>query len=197
MHTSITRSLISYLLPVVRTNVLARLLIDEREWHARELARVLGLNHAAVTDELRNLAEAGIAIKRRSSNRVYYSANKQCAIYEELKNLLIKTAGLADVLRQALAELGERITLAYVYGSFAEGSDNAESDIDLMVVGSVTLGDVVDALGEAEERLAREINATVYSAIEYKQKLAAGRGFIHQVHYGQVIMLLGALDELE
>ena len=177
--------------------MLARLLIDEREWHARELARVLGLNHAAVTDELRNLAEAGIAVKRRSSNRVYYSANKQCAIYEELKNLLIKTAGLADVLRQALAELGERITLAYVYGSLANGTANAQSDVDLMVVGDVTLGEVVDVLGDAETSIGREVNATVYSSAEYRKKLATGRGFIHQVHYGQVIMLLGALDELE
>lgn len=197
MHPISADSVISSLLPRVRTGVLASLLLDEREWHARELARVLGMNHSAVAHELRSLANAGIASRRRSGNRVYYCADPRCPVYPELKGLMLKTAGLVDVLRNELSRLGERITAAYVYGSFAGGTANSHSDVDLMVVGYVTLGGVVDALGKAEEKLGREINATVYALDEYRAKLALGRGFIYQVHHGQVIMLVGTLDELE
>jgi len=197
MHTKQLKSLITRLFPRVRTGVLARLLLDMREWHARELARVLNLNHAAVARELRHLAEAGIIKRRRSGNRVYYSANEQCAIYPELRGLMLKTAGLADVLAKALAFLSPRIKVAYVYGSMADGSATADSDVDLMVVGKASLAQVIEVLGNAEQALGREINATVYSFAEYRSKLKQGRGFIYEVHTGSVIMVQGALHELE
>ena len=197
MHPTMNTSTLAGLIPKVRTQVLARLMLDSREWHARELARMLGLNHTAVARELRNLADAGIARRRRSGNRVYYCADERCAIYPELRGLMLKTAGLADVLRAGLAELAPRISGAYVFGSLADGSATAHSDIDLMIVGETTLAEVVGALGAAEQALGREVNATVYPVAEYQDKLALGRGFIHRVHNGKLIMLLGALDELE
>jgi uncharacterized protein len=197
MHPIQTDSLTAWLFPRVRAGVLARLMLDQREWHARDLARVLGLTHAAVAAGLRVMATLGIAIRRRSGNRVYYIANPTCPIYPELRSIIAKSAGLADLIRAALLPLAERIKAAYIYGSMANGASYPHSDVDLMVVGAVPLREVVEVLDEAEQACRREINATTYPIAEYQQKLRLGSGFIHEVHHGAVIMLLGDLHELE
>lgn len=180
-----------YLMPSVRAEVLTRLLLDDHEWYARSLARISDLNHAAVRKELIALNAQGIASARRDGNRVYYSANPKCPIYNELKMLVIKTAGVADVLRAALKPLAGRIALAYIYGSFAAGKPRVDSDVDVMVVGDVTFADVVGALERAEKKLGREVNPSVYSLDEYCEKLTQGEGFIFRVHSEAKIMLLG------
>jgi predicted nucleotidyltransferase len=179
----------------VRREALCALLLDDREWHPRELSRVLGLTNSAVAAELNELHKRGIAARRRVGNQARYSADKGCPVYSELCSLLVKTAGVADHLRRALAPLAERIELAYVFGSFASGNQRSGSDVDVMVVGHVQPDKVLDALIPAEETLRREINAVVYAPAQYQHGLAAGEGFIHTVHYGPKIMLVGKLDE--
>ena len=52
----------------------------------------------------------------------------------------MKTAGIADVLREAITKFRDRITLAFVHGSVAEQREKAGSDVDMVVVGDVTFG---------------------------------------------------------
>ena len=197
MHTIVADPLSSWLFPKVRMAVLSRLLLDRREWHARELARVTGLNHAAVGKELAAMAEAGVALSRRSGNRIYYSANIACSVHHELLMLVTKTAGIADALRRALAPLSDRISMAYIFGSMATGSGRSHSDIDLMVVGSISVSELIEALADAEDQLRREVNSSVFSQKEYQQKLAEREGFIHDVHHGERLMLIGADHETQ
>lgn len=196
MRTNNPGELIRSLLPRVKTAVLAKLLLSDREWYPRELARELDMSLSTVSKELARLKRSGIAKSRRSGRQLLYSANQSCPIYDELRGLMAKTAGLADILRDALKPLALRISAAYIYGSMADGSANSQSDVDVMVVGEATLGDVVAVLGDAEQKLGREVNVTVYSLAEYKGKLALGRGFVHKVHNGKVIMLVGDTHEL-
>jgi predicted nucleotidyltransferase len=195
MHTPQPDQLSRWLFPRVRTAVLARLLLDNREWHARELARLLGLNHAAISKELHNLREAGLALSRRSGSCVYFRADERCPIYGELKMIMTKTAGLADVIRAAVAPLAASIDLAYIYGSQAAGTARSDSDVDVMIVGAVGSRDVAAALEPAEAQLGRAINASVYSAAEYRAKLKLKRGFPYTAHVGQTIELIGTRHE--
>ena len=190
-----SRGLLSVLLPRARRAILAELLRSpEERLHLRELERRTGLNAKELMRELHSLTDAGILHARRSGNRVYYRANKRCPIYPELRMLIMKTTGLAEFLRGLLAPLAERVELAYVYGSHATGEARPDSDIDLMIVGTVTLADTATPLAEAERTLEQEINPTVYTPEEYWRKVKEEDGFAARVHDGARVTVIGETD---
>lgn len=179
-----------------RRAVLARLLLrPEDSPHLRELARETGKPAGTLLRELNALAEAGVLERRRVGNQVQFRANPACPIYEELRSILKKTVGIADVLRQALAPLVPRIRAAFVYGSIARGDERAGSDLDLMVIGEVKFAEVVAALAPAQETLRREVNPSVYPALEFRRK-AAGEPFLRRVLEERKIFIIGGEDDL-
>ena len=142
------------------------------------MARLADGGLAAIQRELKQLTDAGIIRRTKSGHQVYFQANPDCPIAAELKGIIIKTAGAADVLRVALSGLTERISLALIYGSFARGQQHAESDVDLLVVGEVEFAEVVAALSEAQTRLSREVNPTVHSPDEFAAKIGSQPSFL-------------------
>ena len=116
--------------------------------------------------------------------------------YPELKSLIMKTAGMGDALRMAVMPLAERIRVAFIYGSVARGGERRESDVDLFVVGDVTLAEVVKTLSPIQLTLNREINPTVYPVEEFRTKRAAGHHFITSVLEGAKVFLIGGEDDL-
>jgi predicted nucleotidyltransferase len=111
--------------------------------------------------------------------------------------LALKTTGIADVLRDALAPFVKRIRVAFIYGSLTRGEECAASDVDLLVVGNVKFAEVVSALSPVQETLGREINPTVYPSSEFKSKLAGGHHFLKTVVHGNKVFLIGDKSELE
>jgi predicted nucleotidyltransferase len=188
---------VSLLFGVYRRGVLALLLLrPEASLHVREIARATGKAPGTLLRELNALAEAGVLARRRVGNQVHFQANAACPIFEDLRNILKKTVGVADVLREALAPLAGKIRAAFVYGSIARGDERAGSDIDLMVVGEVGFADVVAALAPAQELLRREVNPNVYPALEFRRKLAAGEPFLKRVLADRKIFIIGDEDDL-
>lgn len=180
-----------------RRQVLALLLLHpETALHVRELARVLGKPAGTLGRELNALAEAGILSRRAVGNQVHFQANPDCPIYEDLRSILKKTVGVADVLREALVSLAPRIRAAFVYGSVARGDERAGSDIDLMVIGSAGFAEVVTALAPAQAILRREVNPNVWSALDYRKALAAGEPFLKRVLADRRLFILGDEDDL-
>ncbi len=104
--------------------------------------------------------------------------------------------GVADVLRNALSSLSGSIRAAFIFGSFAEGGERAGSDVDLMIVGDVTPGEVVKALGPAQSSLGREINPVVYPPGEFRARAEEGHHFVSRVLAGKIVFLTGGGDEL-
>jgi predicted nucleotidyltransferase len=103
-------------------------------------------------------------------------------VYDELHGLVRKTFGIAQILKEALRSGSLRIRIAFVYGSIAEGSETAASDVDVMVVASKpSLEDIVSALAGGQRQLRREVNPTVYGAEEFCRKLAEGQRFLSSV----------------
>ena len=160
-------------------------------FYFREIARWAGAGLGAAQRELHRLAIAGIVRRTRRGNQVYFQADAQCPIFAELRGIVLKTAGVGDVLRAALASLASRIRLAFVYGSIARGEPRQASDVDLCVVGEVTFAEVVEALAPAQDTLAREINPTVYSPDEFERKLAENHPFVSNILAGPRIVLMG------
>jgi len=180
-----------------RRQVLALLLMHpEQSFHVREIARITGKPAGTLYRELSSLALAGLLIRSPFGNQVHYRANPACPIYEELRGILRKTFGVADVLRDALELHADRIEVAFVYGSVARGEERAASDVDVMIIGSLKFADAVLALSTAEEMLRREVNPHVYSLREFKKKFAAREPFLVRVTEGPKIYLTGTEDDL-
>ncbi len=193
----ISDQLASALFGKTKRTVLALLLTHPQEsFYLRQIVRSAGLGQGAVQRELQHLTEAGLLLRRRQGRQIFYQANQDSPIFEELKILIVKTAGVADVLRQALSELKDRIKTAFLYGSFATGKDRPASDLDLAVIGDVTFGEVVSQLRPAQETLSREINPTVYTPDEFQKKLKAKHHFVSAIIQGPKIMLIGEEREL-
>lgn len=175
----------------------AVLLEPEQRFYVRELARRLGVSEGSLHRELTSLSAAGILKRLREGTRVFYQANTDLPIYPELRSILLKTVGLAEVLKEGLADLGGKVKVAFVYGSLAKGDETPDSDIDLMAIGEAAFGEVVDALGPAQERLAREVNPTVYPVKEFREKVQAGHHFVTTVLQGEKMFVTGDADGLE
>lgn len=176
----------------VRQRVLALLVGHaDRSFYQQDVVRAIGTGLGAVQRELENLVEAGLVLRSRDGNRVYYQANRAAPVFPELRGLMLKTAGLAEVLREALSPLKDRLESAFVFGSLAVGVERPDSDVDLMLIGDVSLREVVAALSKAQEALGREINPIVYSPQEVSERLSRAEGFISRVMAGPRLMLLG------
>ena len=165
-------------------------------FHMRKISRILNLGQGALQRELQSLVAAGILLREPQGRQVYYRVNKACPIYAELQGLLLKTVALVDVLAAALAPLAQRIEVAFVYGSMAKGPSQVDSDVDVMVIGEVAFGEVVAALNPAQDILRREVNPSVYSAAELKQRVRSGNHFMTTVLGEPKLFLIGGDDEL-
>jgi predicted nucleotidyltransferase len=153
-----------------------------RSFYANEVIALAGSGTGAVQRELARLEAAGLVTVTRLGKQKHYQANAAAPVFEELRGLVLKTSGLADVLRDALAPLAAQISAAFVYGSVAKGEDTAQSDIDLMVVSdTLSYADLFAALEEATNRLGRTVNPTVYSRKELDKRVRADNVFVKRV----------------
>lgn len=177
----------------VRQRVLAVLFgAPDRSFYTNE---VIGLAHSgagAVQRELADLAAAGLLTVRKQGNQKHFQANAASPVFAELRSLVLKTTGLADVLRAALSPLAPQIALAFVFGSLAKQQDTAASDVDLLVVSdTLGYGDVFGSLEAASQTLGRTINPALYSAADFQARQLGDNAFITRVMQQPKIWLIG------
>jgi len=190
-------STLDALFPKTRQAILATIYMDPaREWYLSALARRLEVQPSSLQRELASLVNAGILRRRADGNRNYYSAEIESPIFDDLYGLLLRTAGLRDVLTEGLEPFRERIDIAFVYGSVARKEEHSASDVDLMVIGRVGLAELAPALKGAEEILHRAVNPSVYTTIEVAAKLRAGHHFLTSVMKGEKLFVLGNAHDL-
>ena len=168
----------------------------DQAFYLRQLARAVGTGHGALQRELKRLTDMGVIVRRCQGNQVLFQANARSPIFPEIKSLITKTVGIHDVIRSSLASLAPEIQIAFVYGSVARQQERANSDVDLMVLGSVPFGDVVPALAPAQRMLGREINPTVFAVDEFRSKLASGNHFLRSVMKEKKLFVVGTENEL-
>ena len=190
-----TKDIASSLLPRTRRLLLTELVRSAAPIHLRELARRTGLDPSGVQRELKNLVSSGIVIEKSAGNQKEYSLNVNCPIHPDLRMLIIKTTGLADHLRSALEAFKGKIILAYIYGSFADGTADAGSDVDVMIVGDIGLRTLAHPLAVVARELCREINPVTYKPSEYESELKTKGSFIYRIHNGPRIILIGESNE--
>jgi predicted nucleotidyltransferase len=167
---------------------------DER-FYVRQLTALLDEDSTNLSRELARLESLGILLSERDGREKYYRANPDSSVFAELKGLAAKTAGVVDLLRQALEGLRDQIDAAFVFGSFAKQEETAASDIDLVIIGDADPVSVHGAMAQAEEVLRRTINYSLVSREEYAGRREEEAGFLATVLKGPKLMVLGALDD--
>ena len=186
-------SMADALFPKVRQRVLAVLFgTPDRSFYANEVIALAQSGTGAVQRELAGLSEAGLLTVSRQGNQKHYQANAAAPVFAELRGLVLKTMGLADVLRAALAPLGNEISIAFVFGSIAKQTDTAQSDVDLLVVSdSLGYADLFAALEDATRTLGRTINPAIYTQAEFAARLQGDNAFVHRAMQQPKIWLMG------
>ena len=168
-----------------------------RSFYANELIELASGGAGAVQRELKRLSDSGLITVRKIGNQKHYQANPSTPIFGDLVDIVLKTIGLADPITAALQEVQNQIIAAFVYGSVAQRTDTATSDIDLMIISdTLQYADIFTVMEAVSERLGRTINPTVYSWAEWNQRRQESNAFITKVMAGPKIWLIGAEDVL-
>jgi predicted nucleotidyltransferase len=178
-----------------RVQILSKLLMNpDKSFYLRELSRELKIPYSMLYKEEKNLVSLGIAAEEKRGKVTLVSANRNLPFFTELKNMMVKTAGLGDLLRNALSELGET-KYALIYGSFASGEESGSSDIDLMVIGTATEDKLLDITSKIEKEVKREINYILWSEDEFIKRAKAEHHLLRDIAAKPVIMLVGEENE--
>lgn len=187
---------IEFMFSSYRRQVLATLFLrPDEQFHVRELARITGISAGSLHRELKAMAESGLLLREKIGNQVFYRANIDCPIYEELAAIFRKTMGLTSLLQHALSEIDARIDVAFVFGSMASGRQHAGSDLDICVLGDVSLIEVVTALSSLQEQLRREINPVVMTTKKFSELSTKGDRFVSRVFNEPKLFLKANEDE--
>jgi predicted nucleotidyltransferase len=197
MYISYIMNQLELLFPKARVELFKHLLLPPTpQLHLRELARLSSLAVGTIQREVKILLSAGVIQERRDGNRLYFEADKSNPIFQELQSMTLKTTGASEVIRKAVG-LIQGIDFSFIYGSFADGTADHASDIDLMVIGKCGLRKLSSPLREASEKINREINPTVYTANHFKERFKKGDAFLTQVFESEKLWISGNSNEFE
>jgi predicted nucleotidyltransferase len=169
-----------------------------RSFQASEVIKLAHSGSGAVQRELERLTKAGLVSVTTSSNRKLYQADQTSPIYDELRSIIVKTAGVLEPIRQALQPYRSKIDVSFVYGSIARGDDKAGSDVDLMIIGKdLAYSELYAALQSAEKQLLRSVSPTVMTADEWRQKDQKQNSFLRNVIQQPKLFVFGSENDLQ
>ena len=180
----------------VRVKLLTFFLMNpDARVHARAMVPRVGVHYNAVWKELLHLEQAGVLMSETLGKTKLYHLNPQYPILPELRAIVLKTTGLGNVLREALDRI-PGTEAAFIYGSFAAGDMDHQSDIDLMLVGEINLARLAPVIAKVEKDLGRSVNYIAYTPEEWGEKAATREPFITNILSSPKIMLIGEEDAL-
>jgi len=180
----------------VRVQILTLFLMNPGvQFHARGLVPRVGAHYNAIWEELKHLEGAGFILSETSARTRMYRINPQYPLLPELRAMILKTTGIGEVIREAVSPLSET-RAAFIYGSFADGQMDQQSDIDLILIGTIHLPRLAPVIARLEKTIGRSINYIAYSLEEWLEKQRSREPFILNVLASPKIMLIGDEDAL-
>lgn len=172
-----------------RIMILDYLFFHKRETYLREIAKELKLSPSAVKRELDNLLNFGI-IKKQKNKIILDESNP---FLEDLKRIFLKTDSISYPIKEFLEKINADFIL--IFGSFAQGKYNSDSDIDLLIIGKATQQEVFKLLKPVEKLIKREINPVIWTLQELKKN--KGKGFVKDILKKNKIMIKGDENEFK
>ena len=167
----------------------------EQSFYMHEIGRILGKKPGNFQRVINNMEKEGVLISERKANARYFKANKEYALYEEMKNIVFKTVGVTGSIKDVLQKIGN-IDYAFIYGSYAKASENYLSDIDLIVVGKCDEDKLIKNFDHLEELLKRDINYKLYTIADLKKEVKQKEPFLLNILKNKKIMLIGDENDL-
>jgi predicted nucleotidyltransferase len=169
--------------------------VNDEALHMREIERRSGLSIGTIQQETKKLLHLNLILKRKDGNRIYYQANKEHPLYAEIHGLVLKTVGLADFFRNAL-KVNPNIQFAFVFGSLARNEENDKSDVDLMIIGEITMRQLTALLSGVSDHIGREINPHILTVREFLKRKSTKDHFLTQVLDSPKIFVIGNENDL-
>ena len=170
----------------------------ERSFYTSEIVRNVRSGTGAVERELSRLQRSGLVSLERIGNQKHYQANPRSPVFPELQSLVLKTVALAEPLRKSLEPYSDRIKAAFVFGSVAKGTDTAQSDIDLMVIGDeLSYSDLYTALQNAESILQRKVSPIFLTPEEWRRKASLKGSFISTMNALPKVFIFGSENDIQ
>ena len=169
--------------------------VNDEALHMREIERRSGLSIGTIQQETKKLLHLNLILKRKDGNRIYYQANKEHPLYAEIRGLVLKTVGLADFFRNAL-KVNPNIQFAFVFGSLARNEENDKSDVDLMIIGEITMRQLTALLSGVSDHIGREINPHILMVREFLKRKSTKDHFLTQVLDSPKIFVIGNENDL-
>ena len=147
-----------------RIKILMRLFLNPtRQAYLRELAGEFNASPSQVREELRQLNDAGILESTKNGRQILYQANQKHSLFKELQSMVQKALGMDQILESILERLGN-LEEAYLIDDYAEGKDSGI--IDLILVGDINQGSLVDLVRKTERYIDRKIRTLVLTSDE-------------------------------
>ncbi len=165
-------------------------------FYQRQISMLTRQSIRGVQREVEKLQNLGLIEKSAQGNRLYYKVNRNCSIFEELKQILFKTAGIAETLKEKLIK-SDSVKVAFIYGSYAKGKESLSSDIDLLVIGGITSKELSGLLSKCKSEIGREINYAVFKAGEFRKRIKQKDHFLNTVLKEKKLFIIGGEDELK
>lgn len=154
----------------VTRKILNYFFLNERvELYVNEAARLLQEDPKNVYRILVLLETESLLKSRFKGRERYFQANKISPEYKSYKAIFLRSAGIERLLKDALGGL-KGLRSAYIFGSYANSSFTAQSDIDILLVGSHEPLEAERALIKLRKSLGRELNIVNMTKEEFERK---------------------------
>jgi len=177
-----------------RTKLLTKLMMEpERQFYIREISRETQIPYSMAYKELNNLEQLGIITSQKKGKITLLQVNKETTYYKDLRNLIMKTTGIANIIQNHIKH--SEIEYLLIFGSIASGEDTPESDIDLMIIGDTPETEIIEVANEIEKNIGRELNYILWTRREFEKKIKEKNHILIDVAEKPIIMLKGSEDE--
>lgn len=169
----------------------------DRSFYTSEILRRVDSGVGAVDRELTRLQRCGLVTVERLGNQKHYRANKQAPVFEDLRGLLEKTVNVTEPLKKSFERYASGIRSAFVFGSVAKGSDTADSDVDVLVIGDdLNYSDLYTAAQEAELTLKRPVHPLFMTPQDWQRHVSDEGSVMNKISQSPKLFFIGSESEL-
>lgn len=137
--------------------------------YLRALAEEFNESTNAVRVELNRLTDAGLLESKPAGNTILYKANVKSPLFPDITNMVSKYLGFDRIVEHVVQRLGD-VELAMITGPYAKGQDTGI--IDLVLVGDIDWGYLVNLIAKTEGLIGRKIRPLVLTSAEYSKHFA-------------------------
>jgi len=164
-------------------------------YYVRQLVRLTDEEINSVRRELANLLKSGVVSSEWRGNRLYYWADKQSSLFFNLLTIANQSSGLGLKLQNKNETLGT-IKLVFYSNKFITGDKRNPDDIDLVIVGDVSLREIDSFIKQEQEVRGHEINYMVMGKGEFRLRRQKRDQFIVDFFLSSPIAIIGNQSEI-